>query len=190
LCEIVGSRQVNKEFFTVAQVRDDSDSNLVVSEESLLRLPMLEAMDLCEKYDRGIDSSLQVPSLEPSWPTSLSDWALMQENDPYCSAILQKLTNSSKKVIPLHPSSEDARAANGPTDYLFRENSNGVLQRRFIKLPVKGYRQDPLLQREIIQTIIPKNLIRSCIRQHHEGLGHPGRNRTINTYNYFISGIQ
>ena len=131
--------------------RDDGSPFCVYGKEGLYELSELYYLHHPESRER-------VP-----WPSDDDAWALMQEADPDLRAILDKLRDQGGGYLK-----------EGRHKYGVKRTSNGHggLLIREVKDLRKG-----LLQ----QAMVPKELVIPTLRMHHEGYGHMGSNRMLET---------
>jgi len=154
-----------------------------------------------EEYQRrainGSDGTLELVNLlsrgqrtkeEVPWPKSEMEWVSMQEMDPFCQPFLAVLTTSTMKQLNDPTEQADNEEE---TDYFFRplvENAVGALHRR--STCVKKDSHDftrVTIRTEVIQKVVPQQLKQACLFLLHDQLGHPGKQRTIDTtrLNYY-----
>ena len=107
------------------------------------------------------------------WPTSDEEWLAAQTQDEYCQILLDKLVDDQCRV----------NLRRGGEDYFYREKLHdgtiGPIRRRYFSEEESRHHKTSV-KREMKheQIVVPKQLVRQCIRFHQEGLAHPGRAKT------------
>ena len=143
-------------------------------------------------------TSLQEEGLGVSgkpWPTTPYEFVTEQDLDPNLSvslSLLSDTTNDNIIQLPTRLGQTDIGK-----DYIFRrvllDGTLGPLTRRTTKFFTHEHeRTQYSVEKEVLQTLIPENLIKDCLVFHHENMGHLGRNRTLArlTLNKSFIGIQ
>ena len=98
---------------------------------------------------------------------------MAQTQDEYCQILLDKLVDDQCRV----------NLRRGGEDYFYREKLHdgtiGPIRRRYFSEEESRHHKTSV-KREMKhkQIVVPKQLVRQCIRFHHEGLAHPGRAKT------------
>jgi exodeoxyribonuclease III len=100
---------------------------------------------------------------EVKWPSNTIEWAKTQTEDPELEAIRQQIRDQDG--VPVKK---------GKNKYALKgaEGSHGGLLVRVVNDLRKG---------TLEQTMVPKVLVRSTLQMHHEGYGHMGSNRMLET---------
>jgi len=139
----------------------------------------MELVNLLSRGQRNKD--------EVAWPANETEWISMQERDPFCKPLLEILTNSTLKQLS-DPTQSDIA---DETDYFFRpliDDVTGALHRRSTCIKKDSHDFTRVtIRTEVIQKVIPQLLKHACIFLLHDQLGHPGKQRTIDTIrlNYY-----
>jgi hypothetical protein len=129
----------------------------------------LGARHLVALFQAGRKDSTSAP-----WPTNEDQWLLLQQQDSFWNQMLQSLDNS------------DVKKVGDSNDCYFRPilytGLLGALRRRKSITSVHNHNQHQTSHTyDQIQMIIPSSLISTTLYIFHEGMGHPGRHRTIQT---------
>lgn len=107
------------------------------------------------------------------WPKDAREWAILQRQDEQITAIIWDIESADEDSVKV-----------GRDKYLLKSNGDGV---------------PPTLVREVedrrkglfYQAVVPKILVNQMLDFHHEGFGHMGANRMLETVRlrYFWSGM-
>jgi len=125
-------------------------------------------------------------------PTSNLEWMSLQKADPLLGNLIDKLNAVEHGVITL-----DGKSALESKDYLFLgwssevnalgepetsdENSRPLMRKFYQTSNLNQNGMEISITREYVQMVVPERLKFQVMFLLHEGMGHPGRNRTINT---------
>jgi transposase InsO family protein len=123
--------------------------------------------------------------VEDSWPIDVKEWVKFQNDDEWCRSMKVKLEDKDTKVPII-----TGAVINGKTDYYYMDSE--VLKRCSFRTIEKMHNDTKVtLVRTLQQIIVPKQLRQACMYLLHDQLGHPGRERTLDTIklNYQWIGI-
>jgi hypothetical protein len=97
------------------------------------------------------------------WPADGPAWAVAQERDPELEELIRRIRDQGGGPLK-----------DGRNKYALQEihSNQGVLLVRLVTDLRKG---------ELVQAMVPRDLIRATLCMHHEGYGHMGSNRMLET---------
>ena len=179
LYEVVSVQAQKKQFFTSARPLGNDDTgefNWDTCQERPIDGPT-GTKALVAKQEEGTGFSGN------KWPETPEDLVDAQNQDPNLAILLASLANTTSELplhIPTKPHQTDPEK-----DYIFRRilanGTPGPLTRRTTKFLSHSHeRVQYSIQKEVLQVVVPQHLITDCLFFHHEEMGHPGRNRTLN----------
>jgi transposase InsO family protein len=111
------------------------------------------------------------------WPQSAEEWVQLQLKDAWCKEMIDRITTDTIK-IPINQ---------GLTkDYYYRtrleDKTMGPLYRNtHYTQKTKHLETEVHVQRFKEQIIVPRSLVATCMHMMHDQMGHPGRDRTLDT---------
>jgi len=177
----VYSDRISGAFMSTARPTLHTDLLEPEGEENYQRKPIngtngtLELVNLASRGQRTRDD---VP-----WPTSEDQWLQHQQTDEYCRPFIDILVTSELKQL----SDVDVESS----DYFFRPQVDGKIgalcrHTRIVQKDSHNF-TNITINNEIIQKVIPQILKQTCLTFLHDQLGHPGKQRTIDTIrlNYY-----
>jgi len=122
------------------------------------------------------------------WPKTEKEWIERQTQDEWCQKMMEKLTTLDAKISSSQTDTE-------MEDYFYRAQLEGGLgalfRRTHIMVHQKHLNTEINVLRKIDQIVVPKSVQDACLHLLHDQVGHPGRQRTIDTIrqNYTWIGL-
>ena len=129
--------------------------------------------------------------VQGEWPSDVADWKKCQEEDEWCKDMIVKIGKGGGQVsITKEEMIDQGELVDDKIDFYFVED--GLLKRCSFRT-VERVHNDVKVKvvRTFKQIMIPRKCRDMCMYMLHDRLGHPGRERTLNTIklNYQWIGI-
>ena len=142
--------------------REDGSAFLVYGKEGLYELSERYLLEHPEESDRI------------EWPRNNYEWAVKQREDGRVSAIIDQIEES------------------GDTEAVVGRHKYRLISTQHAHLPLVMRRDEQHRKGQIDQVVVPGILIKKTMRLHHEGYGHMGANRMLETIRlrYFWVGME
>ena len=169
-----------KAFMTTSRSLD-ADGYMVTSPEIQIKeinQPLTGTKHLVTEF---LNSNILNSTHNP-WPQTHEDWITAQSQDETYGPLIKQITNPNitfpvpyakhKNEIYCRPALISNPSTIGPLMIAFERSSTITFKNEIITTTST-----------ILRTVIPTSLIQNCHELHHEGFGHPGRNRTLKTIN-------
>ena len=179
LCQVINVYRdtARDQFMATARIVLDGDEDSF-SKEKCFVLPVMDyqgkrgALSLVNDFHTTAPETTCLP-----WPSTSEDWIAAQQSDQQWSKVLANITNDETVVaIGGIYSGEICRLLDPETREL-----GPLLRRTVVTNTHKRNNTAVTIVNTRLQIVVPAIYVKSCLKFHHESMGHPGRNRTALT---------